>query len=186
MNTVIHEAFDKFHSASKIVKEEFYGLSEDQLNWNPEKNSWSIAQCLQHIVLTNKAYDDVFRSIASGNYNPGLWQKLSPFSNFMGKMVKQSVHPENPKKAKTVPKIDTINETFDSAVVKEFEAEQKRMEQYVHKFEDFDLDRIMLSSPLAGFITYNLGDCITIIANHTLRHVHQALRVKNNPDFPKD
>jgi hypothetical protein len=32
------------------------GLTEQQLNWQPEPGSWSVGQCLEHLSITNEAY----------------------------------------------------------------------------------------------------------------------------------
>lgn len=41
----------------------FGGLSEGQLNWKPDSERWSIAQCLHHLITTNAAYFPVFEQV---------------------------------------------------------------------------------------------------------------------------
>jgi hypothetical protein len=37
--------------------------------------------------------------------------------------------------------------------------------------------KTIITSPLAGFVTYSLDDCLTILIVHERRHVLQAKRV---------
>src|ERR1700730_18389844 len=39
-------------AAKKLVAE----LTEEQLNWQPARGSWSVGQCLEHLCITNEAY----------------------------------------------------------------------------------------------------------------------------------
>ena len=32
------------------------GLSQEQLNWKAEPNTWSVGQCLQHLYVANDVY----------------------------------------------------------------------------------------------------------------------------------
>jgi hypothetical protein len=32
------------------------GLTDEQLNWQPARGSWSVGQCLEHLCITNEAY----------------------------------------------------------------------------------------------------------------------------------
>ena len=39
-------------AAKKLVAER----TEEQLNWQPAPDSWSVGQCLEHLCITNEAY----------------------------------------------------------------------------------------------------------------------------------
>ncbi len=36
--------------------EAIYGLSADQLNWRPAEGVWSVAECIDHLNVTNIQY----------------------------------------------------------------------------------------------------------------------------------
>jgi hypothetical protein len=50
-----------YDSADRRADELLSGLSEEQANWQPQPgHSWSILQCFDHLVRTNKAFSDRF------------------------------------------------------------------------------------------------------------------------------
>ncbi|MCH5597151.1 DinB family protein [Niabella ginsengisoli] len=45
-----------YRNASKaLLLSEVKGLSDEQLNWKPNDSAWSIANCVEHITLTEKS-----------------------------------------------------------------------------------------------------------------------------------
>ncbi len=48
----------KFLSEALILidnaTEQFSGLSENQINWKPSEEKWSIGECIDHLVVTHK------------------------------------------------------------------------------------------------------------------------------------
>ena len=47
----------------------FFGqLNSEQLNWKPAADSWSVAQCLDHLISANREYYPVFDRILKGEY----------------------------------------------------------------------------------------------------------------------
>ena len=55
----IQQLKHKFISDTEsVIKdfEKFKILSEDQINWKPSQEKWSIAECVDHLVVTNKLY----------------------------------------------------------------------------------------------------------------------------------
>src|SRR6059058_1583977 len=41
------------------------GLNDEQLNWKPAPDSWSIAQCLDHLAVTSSKFDPYFSQAIS-------------------------------------------------------------------------------------------------------------------------
>ena len=37
-------------------------LSSTQLNWKPDPKSWSVGQCIDHVIVTNELYFSIFAS----------------------------------------------------------------------------------------------------------------------------
>ncbi|MEJ7615904.1 MAG: DinB family protein [Pyrinomonadaceae bacterium] len=42
------------------------GLSARQLNWKPSPEQWSIGQCLDHLMNTNKQYFPLIEKLVAG------------------------------------------------------------------------------------------------------------------------
>ena len=55
----IQQLKHKFISDTEsVIKdfEKFKILSESQINWKPSLGNWSIAECVDHLIVTNKLY----------------------------------------------------------------------------------------------------------------------------------
>jgi sulfite reductase beta subunit-like hemoprotein len=60
------------------------------------------------------------------------------------------------------------------------------MKQYMTSLQhDLDLEKIVITSPVAAAITYSLMDAYRLIVVHEQRHFQQARRVTEEPGFPR-
>src|SRR6185436_9926059 len=79
----------------------FGGLTGEQLNWKQSEKSWSVAQCLEHLITINGLYFPVFEKLRSPDVKNTFWEKYSPLSGFCGRYLTNALEPENPNKMKT-------------------------------------------------------------------------------------
>jgi hypothetical protein len=49
----IQRMLQKGKEAGEKVKNEFENITQEQLNWKPAPESWSIGQCLDHLVVAD-------------------------------------------------------------------------------------------------------------------------------------
>ena len=82
------------------AKSEFGNLSFAQLNWKPDEKSWSVAQCLDHLITTHSQYFPLFERMVAGEAKPTFWEKASPLSGLFGRYLIRSLDPANLKKIK--------------------------------------------------------------------------------------
>jgi hypothetical protein len=54
----------------------------------------------------------------------------------------------------------------------------------MRKTEKLPLSTMIITSPVAAFVTYSLKDAYTIMALHNRRHFNQAKRVTEAAEFP--
>ena len=88
----------KGKEAKDKVEAEFSVISVAQLNWKPSAKSWSIAQCLDHLIVSDSSYFPVLKKITDGNYKMNFWEQNSPFSVIFGRMIEGSVTGTGQKK----------------------------------------------------------------------------------------
>jgi len=173
----IKSVISDLESISEDARGSFGHLTGAQLNWKPGVKSWSIAQCLDHLITINRLYFPIFEKMKSGPVENTFMEKYSPLSGFFGRYLIKALGPENPKKMKTSKVAYPSASEIDATIVEKFEAHNRELGEYVGKISpDVDL-RTIITSPLAGFVTYSLDDCLTILIVHERRHVLQAKRV---------
>ncbi len=164
-------------SISGEAREAFGGLTVEQLNWKPSEKSWSVAQCLDHLITINSLYFPVFENLRTATLPNTFLERVSPLSGFFGRTLIKAMSPENPKKMKTSKKAYPSASDIDAGIVERFEEHNRELAGRIEKISpEIDLSRI-ITSPLAGFVTYSLDDCLTMLVVHERRHVLQAKRV---------
>ncbi len=170
---------------SDEVAKQFGTLSTEQLNWKPNTDTWSIAQCLEHLIIINKAYFDTFDKIVKDEKEFSFWESLPVLPSFFGKMLIKQLQPSNTQKYKTVEQMLPSSSALSGDIIEQFLAHQQQLINYVGQMNEVAHTKIILTSPVASFVTYNLADAMAIITIHEQRHYQQALRVQQSVNFPE-
>jgi hypothetical protein len=180
----IKEKLERGKAAGEKVKAAFSDLSIEQLNWKPSPESWSIGQCLDHLVVSDMLYFPALDKIAEGNYKKTAWQRWSPFSGLFGKILVNQLQEKVTKKAKAPQVLLPSASQIDMGIVERFHKHLDTLLEYISAFSNVDLDKTVITSPVFKFVTYNLRNTVTLLTNHLHRHINQGCRVKANKEFP--
>ena len=155
-----------------------YGeLTAQELNWKPDANAWSIAQCLDHLLTANATYFPTFEAVVHGRKTTTFWERLPGLPSLWGKMLVKSVAPESARKLKAPQIFQPASSDISTDIVPRFGEQQDRLLHYLQATGGMDLDGIIITSPVAKFITYSLRDTFRILFLHERRHLNQAQRV---------
>jgi len=166
------------------VTEQFGGFSEEQLNWKASADSWSVAQCFDHLIKTHSLYFPVFQSLKAGDINSSLWEKISPFSGLFGSWLIKALDPENTKKTKTSKKVEPSESNLGGRIIEQYCEHQDQLIEHLQNIPgDLNPEKTIITSPLLGLVTYSLDDCYTILVSHGERHFRQAKRVSEMEEF---
>ena len=160
-------------------------LSEAQLNWKPSAEQWSIAQCLEHLAVATSGFEKYFDKALEGA------RKKQPVPNppaykpsLLGGWLAKQVSPEGERKL-PAPKIfrpadsSNIQKSLDT-----FLNEQARFLAFVRKCNGIDYNKTRIRSPVTPLMRYSLADAFVITVLHGQRHLGQARRVRERPEFP--
>ncbi len=63
---------NEFESLNKEVQQTFGTLTTQELNWQANREHWSIGQCFEHMVKANRSYFPVFDRIIRGEKKNSL------------------------------------------------------------------------------------------------------------------
>jgi hypothetical protein len=182
LSTVTAET-DKNSDVARTLTSE---LTEAQLNWKPSADQWSIAQCLEHLTVATNEFEKYFRAAlqqarkkwpvtSSPRYKPSI----------LGGWLAKQVSPEAPRKV-TAPKIFRPADSSNIAeALEQFVNQQARFLDFVRESAGIDYNKTRLRSPVTPLIRYSLADAFVITVLHGQRHLAQARRVREMPEFPK-
>jgi hypothetical protein len=160
------------------------GLSENEVNWRPTPAHWSIAECLDHLTVTNRELMKQIEAAISDARARGLTSR-GPFRHgIIGNMLVRSLEPPAKMKFKAPkifkPRPDQSLET----VARDFFAVQEELLRLIEQANGLNLARIKVTSPVTKLIKLSLGQAFGLIATHARRHLWQARQVKGNETFP--
>ena len=161
----------------------FSSLSEDQIRWKINPDSWSIGECLSHLINSNGLYLKKFKELLTSKSS--LPEKDFPYyQSFSGKMITKGVDLANLKKSKTFKPFFPDLSNLKKEVINNYIKSSEEFILLTEKMKNLNLRKIKLSSPANIFIRMNLGDPLIFIPKHDERHLNQAERVKNHEQFP--
>ena len=178
------ELSEEMRALAGDARATFGGLTPRQLNWKPSAERWSVGQCFEHLLKTNEPYVPVAERVARGERRPTAWERLSPLSGFFGRFVLRAVVPESARKIKARPNFRPSSSSVEAGVIGRFAELQERLADLMGRTRDAGPEKVFITSPVAGFVTYSLLDGYRIIAAHGRRHFAQARRVTEAEGFP--
>jgi hypothetical protein len=159
-------------------------LSDQQFNWQPRPDSWSVAQCLDHLNTTARLYlpmmdEGIADAIRRGVYGPG------PFAyNWIGRLMIWVVKPETKMKAKAPKAFQPPVGRSRNDVTAAFRAYQVQYVDRLRQANGLDLSRAKARSPILKFVKIPLGASFAMMIAHEQRHLAQARRVLQAQGFP--
>ena len=184
-NGELSRLVEEMRAVADDARTAFGGLTPSRLNWKPSAEQWSVGQCFEHLVKTNEPYAPVLEQVAGGVRRPRVWERLSPLSGFWGRMVLRAVAPESARKFKARPGFQPSSSAVDPQVVRRFADLQHRLADLMGRTAGAGPEKVVITSPILGFVTYSLLDAYRILTSHGRRHFEQARRVTEAEGFPR-
>jgi hypothetical protein len=165
-------------AARKLVAE----LSEEQLNWQAARGSWSVGQCLEHLCITNESYLPLI-SVAVNKRPDGPVEQITP--GWFGRWFIRSFIEPSPA-AKRAPAPAKIRPTahVEASVLQRFLAGNELCRELVVRAGAKNVNRIRFWNPFIPGVRFTVGTGFQIIVGHERRHLLQAERVLHSPSFP--
>ena len=178
LQTITAEADRNSATANQLAAD----LDEDQLNWQPAPERWSIAQCLEHLTVSTAEFDPYFtRAIAQHRRvaNPPPYRPT-----LMGGLLIRQLLPETTRRMKA-PKILRPSASAIKNALEHFLSAQQLFLDFVRRTEGLDYNRTRLRSPVTPLVRYSLADAYVLTVVHGQRHLGQAQRVRELAAFPR-
>lgn len=164
----------------------FKSLTEGQINWRPDAGCWSIAECVDHLLVTNRLYLTEFEKQFDEKQIKIDYSKTEVKHKWLSIFIIKGVDPLNIKKAKTFPVFMPSMSLYTKNVFDHFYEVETNIVNLVRSAKDLDLNKYVMSSPAAKIIKENFCDVLEIIRLHDRRHFNQAEKLFNHPSFPKN
>jgi uncharacterized damage-inducible protein DinB len=170
--------------ASKLLQEtrddllkKVKGLTPEQLNYKPDANSWSVAECVEHIAISENNLWGFGQKSLQEPADPAKRSEIKMTDEGIVKMIA-----DRSSKVKTQEAFEPKNNfgSFEGSL-KEFKTKRDEHIKYVGTTSD-DLRNHYNDFPFGKIDTYQT---ILFMASHSRRHIGQIEEVMNSVDFPK-
>ncbi len=170
---------------SKDVERQFGGLSAAQINWKPDPKRWSVAQCLDHLIVANRQLHRPIDEIIEGRARTRILERAPAYARFWGRLMVRQLRPEATLKLTAPSKATPSASAIDPGIVRRFVDQQVDTIRRMQLLDERDRGNVILTSPFAWPVVYHAIDACRIIVAHERRHLAQAQRVVDSPGFPK-
>ncbi len=185
MNTEAANVVSELESISAEAQKTFGNLSEQQINWKPSADGWSVGQCFEHLIKTNELFYTELDRIGDGTRTSSFLEKYSPLSGIFGNLLVSSLKKDERKFKAPTQRIVPPSE-IDAHIVEIFAGHQSELIGKIKRTDAADWRRIKITSPFMKLMTYRLSDGFQVIIEHEKRHVRQAERALKMENFPQN
>lgn len=158
-------------------------LTDEQLNWQALPDTWSIGQCLEHLCLANETYLPAIAPALDSKPSGSVEEiKSGMLSRWF---IRNYIEPSPQTRRAPAPKKIVPGARVKPSVLDRFLSSNQAARELIRRASAYDVNRIRFKNPYVPGIRFTVGTGLQIICSHERRHLMQAERVRNSPDFPK-
>ncbi|MBP7272631.1 MAG: DinB family protein [Saprospiraceae bacterium] len=161
-------------ATTQAVTQQFSSLSQSELNWKPNAESWSIAQNIDHLIVINESYFPILKALHQQQYKVSFLGKIGFITDFMGNFILKSVEPSRKQKIKTFPVWQPQTGSINGDIIKKFVQHQTMLKQQIVDALPLLQKGTVVASPANKNIVYTLDKAFEILITHEQRHLAQA------------
>jgi DinB superfamily len=164
---------DEFRAVSDRARALVARVGVARLTERPATGGWNIAECLEHLNMTTRAFLPRWREALSnapksdGPYRTDLW----------GKLLVWVLEPPSRFRMPTTPAFQQIQTPPPDQVLPAFLACQDDLLTVLASARGLAIDRVKVRSPFQEKMQYSVWSSFRISAAHHRRHLWQAERV---------
>lgn len=175
----LHEQYDAVEEdARRLVS----GLDEALGSWRERDDSWSVAECLDHLAAGNIIYLEAMQKAAIKARKQGKLRRKPALPGLIGGLFVKQLEPPLKLRMKSPSSIrprqsPPLQETFAK-----FIESHQQMTAFLFQNADLDLAGISFVNPFVRMIRFSLATGLHVIPAHERRHLRQAWRVRQNAE----
>ena len=154
------------------------GLTAEQLDFKPTTDSWSIAECAEHLAFSENAFNGLIQKTISDGNDPKMKDSMQMTDDQLLNLITN-----RSSKIKTPEPFEPSGKFGEhGATVSAFEEKRAEHIAYLETTEDDLRNRFNADLPFGTIDAYQL---LLFTSGHTERHVLQMEEIMEHKDFPK-
>lgn len=174
----IKKLIQYYEETSQALLNSISGLTDEQLQFKPNQNTWSISQCLEHIVLSEKMiFGMIQQQLKKDPELDANAQRSQTDQDIIKTIVDRSQKFQAPEALQPTGLYKNTADAWE-----DFSKERKVITEYIKSADIAKLRGHLSKYPTGIADGYQ---SLLFLAAHTARHTAQIQEVKANPNFPK-
>ncbi|WP_411029101.1 DinB family protein [Spongiimicrobium sp. 3-5] len=154
------------------------GLSEVQLSFKPDSTAWSISECVEHLAISENAFDQMLQGSLQAPADPAKRNEVKMTDEqLLGIITDRSKKVKTRESFEPTGKFGSHEETL-----KAFTAKRAEHIEYVKSTED----ELRYHYGQLPFGTIDAYQVLLFMSGHTERHIKQMEEVKAHENFPSE
>ena len=170
---------NNFQETSKELRENIRGLSAAQMQFKSSEDNWSVSECIEHIILTEKMLFNMSRELMEKPANPQRRAEVK----FSDEDLMAGPR-DRSRKATATKELEGQNTyTEPEKAMGDLETQRQEILAYIKSKSLDDLRNHVTDSPFGPVDAYQW---FLFMAGHTARHTLQIAEIKQGSSFPKE
>jgi hypothetical protein len=180
----LEQALDAIEQDARALVQ---GLTAEQGVWRATPDSWSVAQCLDHLATANRVYLRAMEPSASQALQLGRRRRRPALPGLIGGWFAQSFEPPvRPRFKMRAPKKIVPRESPALAdAVAQFLAAHEDTRSFLTQYADIDLAGVRFPNPFIRGVRFSLATGLHVTAAHDRRHLWQAWNVRRAEELAR-
>jgi len=180
----IEELRRQFEHVSEDADAVTAQLRDEQFNWRPAVDAWSIAECLDHLNATARNYlpaldEAIAEAIRRGVYGVGPFRYA-----WAGRLIVRLCEPPPPFRVRAPKLFLPAPNRARNEVMAALRAYQVQFVDRLRQANGLDLGRVRVRSPMNKWLRFSLGSGFAFMAAHERRHLWQTRQIIAMKGFP--
>ena len=178
MTDELEEYRRQFAAIARDTERLLSGLTEQQIEWRESPATWSIADCLNHLVVTGRQSLAHIHSAVADARSRGVLAR-GPFRHsLLGNWFVRLMDAPARIRFKVPDAYRPAPNAAVSEIVASFVQLQRELVQALQEADGIDLARVKVNNPVSDWFKMSLGQEFALTAAHERRHLLQASRVR--------
>ena len=157
-------------------------LSAEQGEWRAGPDSWSVAECLDHLAVANRVYLRAMQPPAERARKRGRRRRRPARPGLVGSWFVRTLEPPAKRisRSKAPGKIQPRPSVRLDDAIGAFLASQNEVRAFLRTYADIDLAGVLFPNPFIRGVRFSLATGLNVITAHERRHLWQARRIASN------
>ena len=176
----LHALEQAYAAAERDARAVVDGLTEALGTWRAEPSSWSVAECLDHLAVSNRIYLAAMEPSAAAARANGNYRQGPAMPGVIGRWFARTLEPPvKPRfKMKAPRKIRPRQSPPLGDATAAFLTTQIDVQRFLRTYAGIDLTGVGFPNPFITGVRFSLATGLHVIASHERRHLWQAWNVR--------